>query len=184
MKTNPTKVETILGTVTIGRDYLIVNAEVKRLVDSAWNFAYNSLWGMTILSTKEIETAKERINEFLTSAKSPREEFLSFCQRILLARQHLKTTKPRYAVLPSLWFGEDNKDGYASTKAVLQEIMSIRESLPQCREDIKALAEAVLEFSDTPSLENYQYWRQYFIKKQDRRLLNLFHATAIQQLYN
>lgn len=183
MKTRQTKVETIFGTVTIGGDYVIVNAEVKQLVDSAWNFAYNSLWAMTILSTKEIETVKERIHEFLNSAKSPRQEFLSFCQRILLARQRLNT-KARYAALPSIWLDENNKDGYGGTKPVLEEIMSIRESLPQCREDIQAMAEAVLEFSDIPSLQNYQYWRQYFIKKQNRALLSLFQVTAIQQLYN
>ena len=48
----------------------------------------------------------------------------------------------------------------------------------------KALAEAVLEFSEEPTIQNFQYWRRYFIDRETPGLLNLFQVTAIQQLCN
>jgi hypothetical protein len=166
------------------KEYRDTNAEVARLVNSAWNFAYNSLWSMNTFSSKEIETAKESIYEYLTLAKSPRKAFITFCQRILLARNYVKACKGRYIPLPSIWFDRDFKDGFVGTRKWYAEIKTIRESLPNYKQEIKALAEAVLEFNDEPSIQNYQYWRQYFIEKAAPGLLNLFQVTAIQQLCN
>ncbi|MBL0267165.1 MAG: hypothetical protein IPP99_00365 [Chitinophagaceae bacterium] len=46
------------------------------------------------------------------------------------------------------------------------------------------MAKAVLEFSQEPTIQNYQYWRKYFIEKETPGLLNLFQVVAIQQLCN
>ena len=185
MRSNTMKAETISRpSLRVVKGYLNSNAEVQQLVDSAWNFAYNSLWSMTIFSTKEIEAAKARIHEYLTLAKSPRKAFLSFCQRVLLARHYINAVNGRYIPLPSVWFDKDNPNGFVGTRKWLYEIKAIRESLPNYKQEIKALAEAVLEFSDEPSIQNYQYWRQYFIEKGTPGLLNLFQVTAIQQLCN
>jgi hypothetical protein len=185
MRSNTMKAATISRpSLRVVKGYLNANAEVQQLVDSAWNFAYNSLWSMTIFSTKEIDAAKARIHEYLTLAKSPRKAFLSFCQRVLLARHYISQVKGRYIPLPSVWLDKDNQTGFAGTKNWFSEIKAVRESLPNYKQEIKALAEAVLEFSDEPSVQNYQYWRQYFIEKGTPGLLNLFQVTAIQQLCN
>jgi hypothetical protein len=42
----------------------------------------------------------------------------------------------------------------------------------------------VLEFSQEPTVQNYQYWRTYFMDKEATGLLNLFQVVAIQQLCN
>jgi len=39
--------------------------ELAPLVNTAWNFAYSSLWNCTQFSQKEIDTAKENIEEYL-----------------------------------------------------------------------------------------------------------------------
>lgn len=185
MRSNTMKAETISKpSLRVVKGYLNANAEVAALVDSAWNFAYNSLWSMTIFSSKEIEAAKARIHEYLTLAKSSRKAFVSFCQRVLIARQYVSAVKGRYIPLPSIWFDKDFKDGFVGTRKWYTEIKAVRESLPTYKQEIKALAEAVLEFSDEPSIQNYQYWRQYFIEKGTPGLLNLFQVTAIQQLCN
>lgn len=185
MRSNTMKAETISKpSLRVIKGYLNTNAEVQQLVDSAWNFAYNALWGMTIFSSKEIETSKARIYEYLTLSKISRKAFLSFCQRVLLARQYITQVKGRYIPLPSVWFDKDNANGFVVTRKWFSEIKAVRESLPNYKQEIKALAEAVLEFSDEPSIKNYQYWRQYFIDKGTPGLLNLFQVTAIQQLCN
>ena len=64
MRSNAMKAETLSRpSLRVVKGYLNSIAEVQQLVDSAWNFAYNSLWSMTIFSTKEIEAAKAKIHE-------------------------------------------------------------------------------------------------------------------------
>jgi hypothetical protein len=52
MRSNTMKAETMSKpSLRVVKGYFNANAEVQQLVDSAWNFAYNALWGMTIFST-------------------------------------------------------------------------------------------------------------------------------------
>ena len=154
------------------------------LMEAAWNFSYSALWNDTLFSTKEITAAKARILEYLLLARCPRKAFIAFCQRVLLARYACITGKARMLSLPSEWLDRANAQGFVSTREWLQEIKAVRESLPGYKQEIKALAEAVLEFAEEPTIQNYQYWRSYFIEKGTPGLLNLFQVTAIQQLCN
>lgn len=158
--------------------------ELAPLVTTAWNFAYSSLWNCTQFSQKEIDTAKEKITQYLRLSKHPEKAFSIFCQRVLLARYYVSKNSSRYIPLPSVWLDRYNATGFAGTKAWYVEIKSVRESLPNYKNELKAIAEAVLEFSEEPTIQNYQYWRKYFIDKQMPGLLNLFQVIAIQQLCN
>lgn len=117
-------------------------------------------------------------------AKNPERAFLVFCQRVLLARQYVNKSPDRFVPLPSLWLDRNYEHGFAGTKNWYAEIKAIRDSLPSFKAELKALAEAALEFSEEPSTKNYQYWRQYFIEKQAPGLLNLFQVIAVQQIGN
>jgi len=162
---------------------LFQTAPSENLINAAWNFAYSSLWNSTQFSAREIRTSKEKIEEYFTLAKNPRNAFLSFCQRVLLARQYVNQAKGRYMPLPSVWFDKNNEYGFAGTKDWYAEIRLVRSSLPNYKEEIKALAEAVLEYSEEPTLQNFTYWRSYFIEKGTPGLLNLFQVAAINQQY-
>lgn len=162
---------------------LFETSPIENLVSAAWNFAYSSLWNSTQFSAKEIRTAKEKIEEYFSLAKSPRNAFLSFCQRVLLARQYVNGLKGRYMPLPSVWFDKNNEYGFVGTKDWYTQIKTVRTSLPNYKEEIKALAEAVLEYSEEPTLQNFTYWRSYFIEKGTPGLLNLFQVAAINQQY-
>lgn len=155
-----------------------------RLVDGAWNFAYTSLWNNTQFSTKETDAAKEKIFEYFSLAKDTRKAFVSFCQRVLLTRYYVNGAKGRHLPLPSVWFDKGYEYGFVSTRKWLQEVKAVRQSLPNHKQELKALAEAVLEFSEEPTVKNYQYWRGYFIEQKTPGLLSLFQMTAIQQLCN
>ena len=159
-------------------------AELAPLVNTAWNFAYSSLWNHVQFSAKEIETAKEKITEYFRLANHPESAFSIFCQRVLLARYYVSKAPGRYIPLPSVWLDRTNATGFAGTKAWYAEIKAMRESLPNYKKELKAMAEAVLEFSQEPTIQNYQYWRKYFIEKETPGLLTLFQVVAIQQLCN
>lgn len=165
------------------RGFFHEETEVAPLVHSAWNFAYSSLWNAVQFSTKEINAAKENITEYFQLAKDPRKAFLSFCQRVLLARQYISGGKERYMPIPSQWFDKNNEVGFAGTKTWYADIRNIRASLPNYKQEIKALAEAVLEYSEEPTIQNFHYWRAYFIDKGTPGLLNLFQVNAINQQF-
>lgn len=166
------------------RDNEQPDVKISRLVSTAWNFAYSALWNCTRFSSKEIATAKEKITEYLSLSRNPEKAFLSFCQRVLLARQYVNKNAGRFIPLPSLWLDRNYEFGFTGTKAWYDEIKTIRESLPDYKAELRAMAEAVLEFSEEPTTQNYQYWRQYFIDKQTPGLLTLFQVIAVQQIGN
>ena len=185
MRHNTMKNQTLsVPHLSIVTDDVNTHMHTAQLVDAAWNFAYTSLWNNTIFSTKEAEAAKEKIFEYFSLAKDTRKAFVSFCQRVLLARYYVNSVKGRYMPLPSVWFEKSNEYGFVSTRKWLQEVKDVRQSLPNYKQEVKALAEAVLEFSEEPTVKNYQYWRGYFIEQKTPGLLSLFQMTAIQQLCN
>lgn len=171
-------------TMRVVKSLLESKTELTSLTETAWNFAYSSLWNCTQFSQKEIDTAKEKIEEYLRLAKDPSKAFAAFCQRVLLARQYVNKSVDRYVPLPSVWLDKNNQYGFAGTKEWYANIKSVRESMPNYKSELKAMAEAVREFSEESTIKNYQYWRKYFIEKQMPGLLNLFQVFAIQQLSN
>ncbi len=160
-----------------------INNELAHLVNTAWLFAYTALWNHLQFSAKETDFAKQKI-EALLAKENKEKAFLNFCQRVLLARQYVTKTPGRYIPLPSVWLDDNNKLGFTGTESWYNKINSVRQSLPTYKEEIKAMAEAILELSKEPSSKNYQYWRSYFIDHRSPGLLNLFQLAAVQQLYN
>lgn len=158
--------------------------EITQLVDTAWLFAYSTLWNNHEFSTIEKSEAKYYIKEWITGTKKPLKAFTNFCQRIILARQNIKSLNTDFLTLPSLWLDKENPEGYASTKDLLDEIKALRHSLPGFQIEIKALAEAVLEFAEEPTNENFTYWRNYFNEKDEPVLLNIYTVFAANKTFN
>jgi hypothetical protein len=158
--------------------------QLANLVNAAWNFAYSSLWNSSQFSQTEAENAKEKIATFLQLFKDYEKGFSVFCQRVLLARYYVSKNSSRYIPLPSIWLDKENATGFAGTKTWFEDVKKVRTSLPNYKQEIKAMAEAVLEFSQEPTVQNYQYWRTYFMDREATGLLNLFQVVAIQQLCN
>lgn len=156
----------------------------EKLVHTAWLFAYTMLWNHQTFSGNEIREAKFFIKELILTAKNPRKAFLNFCQRIILARQNVAALNTDYLALPSLWFDAENVEGFAATKEWLQAVKSIRYSLPTYQIELRALAEAVLEFSEEPIAKNFNYWRSYFIEHEKPILLHLFGVYCSNQQFN
>jgi hypothetical protein len=140
----------------------------------AWQFAYSVLWNNQVFSSTEIRETKQRIKRLLCRLNNPQKTFVSFCQRVVLARQHIETMSMNELAFPSLWFNVNNREGYARTKAWMNEIRAVRRSLPNFQKPLRALGEAVLEFSEAPTEQNYRYWRDYFIDKDEPVLLHIF----------
>jgi len=159
------------------------NPEVTVLSHTAWLFASSILWNSTAFSTLEAEAATEKIKEFLKLSSNPRKGFLTFCQRIALAPILMGDIAEQTLVLPSIWLDRRNKEGFGGTKAEYDRIRKVRASLPHYFRDVKALAEAVLEFSEEPTGKNYRYWKSYFSDRQARGILEFFQIFSVNYLF-
>ncbi|HEY6914609.1 MAG TPA: hypothetical protein VI413_08035, partial [Paludibacter sp.] len=89
----------------------------------------------------------------------------------------------RFAPLPSLWFNPENEKGFAGTKQWYRKVYEARQSLPNYKIELKALAEAVLEVSTEPTQNNFHYWKNYFIERKTPGLLSLFLITVANQQF-
>jgi hypothetical protein len=157
---------------------------LKSFINTAWLFAHTVLWNNQVFSGIEISEAKAYIYDWLNTGKKTTKAFVNFCQRIILARQNVHALNTDFLCLPSLWLDKDNPDGYRVTKEWLDEIKIIRHSLPNYQIELRALSEAVLEFSEEPTQENFNYWRNYFIEREQPVLLNLFTVFCANQQFN
>lgn len=155
----------------------------SKLAATAWGFAYSTLWGSYHFSTQETETAIGAIKAFIRLHPNAEKGFSVFCQRVALARTEFGKPLLVAMSLPSEWFDWRNDDGFVSTKPLFDRIEKTRASLPYHRQELKALAEAVLEFSQAPTKDNYRYWQEYFICHNQSVLLTLFRLAAVQHIY-
>lgn len=157
--------------------------QTECFAETAWNFAATTLWNDLVLSQKEIEEAKLLIRDYLLMSDDLKRSYLAFCQRVLLAHQYLKNASNRFVPLPSTWLQPENLKGFAGTKQWYEKIIEVRRSLPDYRIEWKALAEAVWELGQEPTLKNFQYWRNYFIERKTPGLLSLFLNTIANQQF-
>jgi len=142
------------------------------LIKTAWQFAYSVLWNNQLFSEFEKQVARDLIQDFIGCSKNQRRMFLQFCQRVIIARQHFGELDSSIC-LPSLFLDKENPDGFYKTSVWYEPIKELRRSLPNYKIEIKALAEAALEFSEEPTLRNFRYWRSYFTDRQEGVLLDL-----------
>lgn len=154
------------------------------LVQTAWTFAKTALWNCQQFSSKECEQAKVHIARYLCLFRNPRKGFMAFCQRIIIARQFLEAETTPLQTLPSSWLDRKQPSGFSLTKGLYKDLRLIRERLPAYERELKALAEAVLDFSESPSVRNYRYWTNYFIDRNKPELLNLFQLFGANFLYS
>lgn len=159
------------------------HSESEHFVGIAWNFAHTALWNDFAFSNKEIENAKEQIRLFFELCTDLKKAYTVFCQRVLLARQYLSNASNRFMPLPSIWFNAQNEKGFAGTKQWYQKLYDARQSLPNFKIELKALAEAIYEVSMEPTQNNFHYWKNYFIERKTPGLLSLFLNTVANQQF-
>lgn len=166
-----------------GRVENIPCSVIPNLTETAWTFAKSCLWNTRQFSSKECGIAKQHINHFLRTYRNPHKGFSVFCQRIQLAHlYYLDISCGVILTLPSVWLNREQGDGFPITKVFFDDVQRLRESLPAHKRTLKALAEAVLEYSECPSARNYQYWTDYF-KVNEPGYLDLFQLFVVNFLY-
>jgi len=159
------------------------NDSLHQSINTAWQFSYSTLWNNCVFSESEKQNAKIFIKEWLRG-KDHKRTLIAFCQRIILARMNLEMLNTDFLALPSLWLDPTNAEGFSVTKEWLQEISIVRSSMPGFQKTIKLLAEGVLLFSQNPSKETFNKYRDYLQEKQEPVLLNLYTVYCCNVQFN
>ena len=157
---------------------------MQHLVDAAWVLATTALWNTALFSATETVTARAMITELFAAAPDPYKAYLAFSERVLLARHYLAGSRQRYVPLPTVWLHPDNEKGYRGTEAWHRKVLDVRASLPVYKIELRALAEGVLEMTEEPTVQNFLYWKSYFIEKRAPGLLQLFLGVLANGYYS
>ncbi|MBL7760939.1 MAG: hypothetical protein JNK08_09630 [Sediminibacterium sp.] len=136
----------------------------------AWSFTCTLLFPHLHFSFSETSKAKDCIKHWILLSTDSRKGFLEYVERLLLCCENGLTP---ISMLPSNWLSTTNLQGFILSGLWMENIKKTRYALPAYREDIRSLAEAVLEISEHTSENNFRYWRHYFISHQQWESLQL-----------
>lgn len=159
------------------------NESINKMIDAAWQISYTSFWNTWTLSHFEVEGSKQFIKKFITRSEDRYNNYLEYCQRVLLAREFIIKNPQKYIPLPSKWFNKYNHNGFAGTYKWFMNLIATRRSLPLYRQQFKALPEAILEMHEEPTGKNFHYWRGWFIEREYQATANLFLCITGNSIY-
>ena len=149
---------------------------------AAWNLSYSAFWELLDFSIVEIDTAMKFIKEFIYKGDDPYDNYLIFCQRVIMAYSYIKRENGKYVPLPSNWFDKANDNGFAGTAKWMDALNNKRKALPLYRIELKAMAEAVLEMTEDPTVANFRYWKTYLLDRKQEGLYSLFISVVMNGL--
>lgn len=143
---------------------------LDKLTCFAWSFTCTLLFPHLHFSFSEAARTKDSIKHWILLYNDSRKGFLEYIERLLLCNENKLTPT---SILPSEWFSKYNLEGFILSGVWMEDIKKTRYALPAYREDLRSLAEAVLEISEGTTKNNFCYWRHYFISHQQWESLQL-----------
>ena len=146
---------------------------------AAWNLSYSAFWELLEFSVVEIETGRQFIHEFICNGNDPYENYMAYCQRVLMAYSYIKNENGKYISLPSVWFDKTNDKGFIGTARWIEALNNKRRAIPLYRIELKAMAEGVLEMNEDPTVQNFRYWKTYLLDRKQEWLYSLFVSVVM-----
>lgn len=147
----------------------------------AWSFTCTLLFPHLNFSFSEATKAKACIKHWILLSPDSRKGFLEYVERLLLCCENRLFP---VSMLPSTWLSAANLQGFILSGLWIEDIKKTRYSLPAYREDLRSLAEAVLEISEDASENNFRYWRHYFISHQQWESLQRLTFFTCNHFFN
>jgi hypothetical protein len=148
-----------------------------RLINGAWLFAQTLLWNNKEFNEAETELIKKQIESYIIhpSLIVSRENFIAFCERVLLAHQYLQRNTTRYVPHPLKWLSPHFEHGFAGTKAWYLDMIHERQYIVIHRFELKVFAESFYLFINQPNRESYQ---------KAKKALSMYAPEDLQQAFN
>ncbi len=149
------------------------------MAEAALDLAIAVLWPVRALSPIEKENMRRRIRFLLFSQEDHFNAYMEFCQRVLLYREYIMESKEDiFYALPLAWMQPGN--GYSVARVLYKEIQVKRLKARTYRQDLKWIAEAVLEITEGVD-GAFEYWEKWFRDRKCTTGLRIFYLfTAIR----
>ena len=162
-----------------------IRENIDTMVNTAWQLTLNSLWPHMEEAVHDAQFVKKIIREKITSGKDPYQNYLVYCERILLC---WKVMVQEYAFgqmeMPHTWFDPKNENGFKVSKIFHALLKKERLRNARANAEIKALAEAVLELVEIPNKINFNYWKNWFAEAYAYDEYILFYMCCIKNIRN
>ena len=161
-------------------------ATKARMLNGAWLFAHTLLWANQEFNETEVELIKEQIEKEIIhpSLLVSRENFIMFCERVLLAHQYLQRNKTRFVPHPLKWLSPYFEHGYVGTKAWYLDMLHERQYIVVHRFELKVFAESFYLFMKHPTKESFQKAKKALSTYGDNDLQQAFNNLIINFNYN
>jgi hypothetical protein len=155
------------------------------LVNGAWVFAQTLLWPNDNFNEAETELAKVEIEKIILHPSNlvSRDNFIQFCERVLLAYQYLQRKPARYVPHPLKWLSPFYEHGYAGTNDWYLDMMHERQYIVIHRFDIKIIAESFYKYLSAPSKTTFQIGKEAIAKFAETTMLSIFNNLVINYSY-
>jgi len=144
----------------------------------AWHLAYASLWTEQAFNKHEIDRAVVFIRSHLDDTN-----FVTFCERILVARSQSLIEPSSYLPQPSIWLHPGYAEGYASTQSAHHKMQEKQLHIPGYQEDINAFAKFYYQYQRQPSKASFYSCRKKLLGLKSYSLLQLFYQVIAYNQY-
>ena len=152
-------------------------AQAKIFATAAWEFAHCVLWSGQKFKRREINKAKEFLeNEYLRQSNK-KAALIVFCERILVQTLFLKN-KQHQISNPSYWFNPIYLNGYSGTYAAYKKIEEQRQYNPNAFLHFCLLATFYKHYCKRPSNNLFYFYRKRLIDLKAKNILGYFYALV------
>lgn len=161
-------------------------ATKARLVNGAWLFAQTLLWHNKEYNEAEVELIKQQIEEIIIhpSLLVSRENFIMYCERVLLAHQYLQRNEARFVPHPLKWFSPHFEHGYSGTLSWYLDMVHERQYIVVHRFELKVFAESFYLYLQQSNKESFQKAKKALATYANADLMQQFNNLIINFNYN
>ncbi|MBO9565555.1 MAG: hypothetical protein J7621_22450 [Niastella sp.] len=113
---------------------------------AGWQLTRAALWPFDKLSPATIRRCQDFISDHLSTSQNTKDNFIIYCQRVLLYSR-IATVSPSLTLdAPVLWLNPSHKNGYSATGEIARLIEACRISMPAYLEGVTALSEGYCQY--------------------------------------
>jgi hypothetical protein len=160
------------------------NPNPAYLAKAGWQLCQSLLWSNQQFTEAEIEMAEELIELYLSKTENHSRRFISFCERVQLAKDYLQNNPSRFVPHPLKWLSPFFEHGFYGTKNWYLDVLQERTYIPVHRFELRVFAEAYLQYILDPSKTTFTKGKNAIAHYKQTQLLQAFDSLIINFNYN
>ena len=141
---------------------------ISPLVNTAWNFAYSSLWNCTQFPKRNWYRQRKKLKNTCGWQNTLKKHFPFSAKGIAYPVLYQQNSSPLCTRCHPYGLTGQTKMVLPVQRPGIWWNQIRKRIVAQLQNELKAMAEVVLEFSEEPTIQNYQYWRNILLTSKRR----------------